>query len=330
MKLKIAAVLLITLCLAAGAAQAETVKITANNYDSLGWTKTLKTGPEPGQAVNFEMRSTTTPKYVGAVTCSPKKSQSNNLAWAGLSANLFEGRLLSEVTHFRIRTCGFEGDGSSWEPPSIYLQGSKDGLNQRNIRFLPYASTSRGASWTFYEYDLMGPNSKWFCMIDGTVRTWQQVLAAWPNWQFDSTVTTPLPSGQTFNVFNGCAINQEVTYGSSARGMVDWVEIGFSSGEFYRFDFGLEDYALNNAAAKDPVAGAMSSKAAFVVYGKILSSPAPGVDDFYIDDGSGSQVKVNAAAHGLSADVYVRAVGKLNNAVSPPELTASEVNVLYP
>lgn len=236
MKIRVALAVLVLLAFAA-AAGAVDVRISNSNYTNLGWTKTLKAGPETGQAVNFEMRTTTTPPNVEAITCSPKKSATNSLAWAGLSTNLFDGKAINTINHFRIRTAGFEGDGSSWEPPSIYLQISKDGLNQRNVRFLPYASYGRGTAWTFYEYDLIGANAKWFCMIDGVVRTWSSVLSTWPAAIFDSTVTTPLPSGQVFNVFNGCAINSEVTYGSSARGMVDWVEIGFTDGSFYKFDF---------------------------------------------------------------------------------------------
>lgn len=237
MKFKTLVFLAVCCLVLAGAASAETIYIWEDNYAALGWAKTVKTGPEPGGYVLFRSRGDTTPPYVPGVECAPKKSVANNLAWAGLGTNMFDGIRLDTITHFRIRTAGFEGDGTQWEPPSVYLQISKDGLNQRNIRFLPYASYGRGTKWAFYEYDLIGPNAKWFCMIDAQVRTWSQVLAAWPNAVFDTTVTTPLPSGQVFNIFDGCAINEEVKYGSSARGMVDWVEIGFSDGTFYRFDF---------------------------------------------------------------------------------------------
>ncbi len=237
MKTRLTAFVALCVLALAAVASAETIYIHEYNYASLGWTKTIRVGPEPGGYVSFRSRGDTIPPYTPGVECAPKKSQANNLAWAGLSTNMFDGLYLRDITHFRIRTAGFEGDGTAWEPPSVYLQISKDGLNQRNIRFLPYASYGRGTRWAFYEYDLIGENAKWFCMIDAQVRTWSQVLSAWPNAVFDSTVTIPLPSGQVFNVFDGCAINEEVKYGSSARGMVDWVEIGFADGTFYRFDF---------------------------------------------------------------------------------------------
>lgn len=237
MKVKIAFVAACLLLAAATSASAVTQYIWEGNFAALGWTRTLVTGPEPGQSCGFRADAGTNPPYVQGVHPSPKKSAINSLAWAGLGNNFFDGIRLDSINYFRIRTTGYEGDGSEWEPPSIYLQVSKDGTNQRNIRFLPYASYGRGTAKTFYEYDLIGANAKWFCMIDAVVRTWPQVLSAWPNAVFDSTVTTPLPSGMTFNVMDGCALNQEIKYGSSARGTVDWVEIGFTDGSFYRFDF---------------------------------------------------------------------------------------------
>ncbi|MGC8861780.1 MAG: PEP-CTERM sorting domain-containing protein [Armatimonadota bacterium] len=241
MKVKIAIAVVCLLFALATAASAVTQYIWETNFASLGWTRTLVQGPEPGQSCGFRGGPTypqgCLPDDAEGVHPSPKKSQSNSLAWAGLGNNFFEGRRLADINHFRIRTTGYEGDGSEWEPPSVYLQVSKDGTNQRNIRFLPYASYGRGTAKTFYEYDMIGPNAKWFCMVDAAVRTWSQVLTAWPNAIFDSTVTVPLPSGMSFNVMDGCAINQEIKYGSSARGTVDWVEIGFTDGTFYKFDF---------------------------------------------------------------------------------------------
>jgi len=145
-------------------------------------------------------------------------------------------------------------------------------------------------------------------------------------------VTTPLPSGQTFNVFNGCALNQEIQYGSSARGMVDWVEIGFSNGEFHRFDFSIPSYALNNRAATDSIIGAPGVQAHYfrhVVFGEIQATPAPGADYFYLDDGAGTLILVNAVGHGRSAGQYVRAAGFLSS-TAPPQLdcSASDISLL--
>jgi len=40
-----------------------------------------------------------------------------------------------------------------------------------------------------------------------------------------------------FNVFEGATLNENTKYCSSARGNVDWVEIGFADGTDYIFDF---------------------------------------------------------------------------------------------
>jgi hypothetical protein len=85
---------------------------------------------------------------------------------------------------------------------------------------------------------LLSPTAKWYSKIDGTIKTgWSQVLAISATLQFDSTVTTSVPGSNVFNVFNGCSQNGEIGYGSSARGMIDWVEIGFSGEESTIFDF---------------------------------------------------------------------------------------------
>lgn len=234
MKIRLALAVLVVLALAATTAYAATVRISEGNFATEDWTRTLVTGAETGQSCNF--RTDGTPATQG-VHPSPKKSASNQLSWAGLGMNAFDGRKLSTITTFKIRVMGYEGDGTAWEPPSIYIQASKDGLNQRNCRFLPYASYGRSGIGAYTTYDMIGASAKWFNMIDATVKTWSGYLASYPNAQFDSSVTTALPGGKTFNVMDGCAINQEIQYGSSARGTVDWVEIGFAGEEPTVFDF---------------------------------------------------------------------------------------------
>jgi hypothetical protein len=241
MRLKIAVAVVCLLFVVATAASAVTIDIMEDNFASLGWTRTLVTGAEAGQSCGFRGGPTNPqgclPDDPEGVHPSPKKSGTNQLSWAGLGTNMFDGVLMNTINYFHIRCTGYEGDGSSWEPPSVYLQASKDGTNERNIRFLPYASYGRGTAKTFYEYDMIGPNAKWFCYIDATVKTWAQCLSSWPSLQFDSTVTVSLPGGMVFNVMDGCGLNQEIQYGSSARGTVDWIDIGFTDGSFYRLDF---------------------------------------------------------------------------------------------
>lgn len=242
MKIRVVLAALVLLAFATAASAVE-VRISQSNYANLGWKITLRDGgAEPGQAVQWQQRTTTVPPGVEGLHCSPKKSLPNQLSWAGLSAQLFEGVWINDITHLKIRTAGFEGDGTSWEPPSLYLGLTNvAGTGNRSIRALPYASFGRGTAWTYYEYDLLSPNTKWFCYIDAVVYTgFAGVQGKWGNLRFAPASLlqgSQIWSGQNFNVFDGCALNQEITYGSSARGMVDWVEIGFSDGSFYKFDF---------------------------------------------------------------------------------------------
>ncbi len=67
-------------------------------------------------------------------------------------------------------------------------------------------------------------------------------------------------------------------------------------------------FALNNRAANDAIIGLVSSKYLFAAYGKV--SVVNG-QQFTIDDGSGTPIKVQAPYHGLSGGEYVRVRGTL-------------------
>lgn len=102
MKIRVALAILLVLAFTITTAYAATIRVSNANYVNLGWKKTLKTGAETGQAVSFDQRSTTVPPYVQEIVCSPKKSATNLLSWAGLSLQCFEGKFLSDVTVFKI------------------------------------------------------------------------------------------------------------------------------------------------------------------------------------------------------------------------------------
>ena len=97
------------------------------------------------------------------------------------------------------------------------------------------------------------------------------------------------------------------------------------------YDFEYADptpqYALNNKAAKDAVIANMKAKARFVIFGKVLATPAPAADCFYVDDGSGVQVRVNAISRTVQADQYIKAAGVLNRTKPPAELDSSEMDI---
>lgn len=97
----------------------------------------------------------------------------------------------------------------------------------------------------------------------------------------------------------------------------------------YDFEYAVPtpQYALNNKSAKDTIIASAKSKARFVIYGKVLADPPPGTDYFYVDDGSGVQVRVNAIGHTVSANQYVRASGVLNRVPTPAQLDSSGMDI---
>jgi hypothetical protein len=237
MKIRIALAILVVLVFAATTAYAATVRVSESNYAALGWTKALRNGgAEGGQSCNFRRDSGTDPAYVEGVQPICKKCNSTSLSWAsiGMSDSL-SGVALSTITYLRIRTSAWEGDGSSYEPASIYIMATKsDGVNSRNIQALPWQTFGRGTLKKFYEYDLL--NCNWIDSSTAAIRSWSAYLTAFPGAMFH-TGTFNIPGNQLFNVFQGATLNENTKYCSSARGTFDWVDIGFAGGEVTRFDF---------------------------------------------------------------------------------------------
>jgi hypothetical protein len=237
MRLKIAIAILCLLAFTAVTAYAATIRVSETSYADLGWKKTtVQNSTEVPYWPNFRSEGSTTPAYVESINVKPGKCQNaGRHNWSGISKNFAAGTLVSTITTFKIRTCSYQGSGTTYEPPSIYLGVSNDGVNDRCIRYLPWASTTRGNSYQYYEYDLADPNGKWYQHISGTVSTLSAILGAAPMLQFYTA--TALPGGDNFHVFNGSTQNQEDQYGNSTWGNVDWVEIGFADGSDYIYDF---------------------------------------------------------------------------------------------
>jgi len=236
MRFKIVIAILCILAFTAATAYAATVRISNSNYAGLGWVKgTRNGGAESGQGVSFRMDLSTTPSYVEGAQPMCKKCSSTSLSWASIGKNFTAGTLLSTITTLKIRTSGWEGDGSSWEPASIYIGCTKDGTNSRNIQALPWATYGRGTAKQFYEYNLLG-NCKWIDSSTAAIRTWTSTMATFTSLQFGFG-TFLVPGSQNFNVFQGATLNENTKYCSSARGTFDWVEIGFANGDDYIYDF---------------------------------------------------------------------------------------------
>lgn len=247
MKIRIALAVLVVLALAATTAYAATERVSESNFAANGWTRTIVNGGlQSGAACGFRSDSNTVPAYVEGLHPSPKSSDSTHLSWAGLGKNIVaNGTKLSTVTYLRIRTAGWEGDGASWEAPSICLNTYKDaGLNPRVIRFLPYRSyggrpTSPDATPDFVEYDAMSASAQWYNQGDGSIKTgWANVLAINAGMNFYSNPAgTVLPGNMQLNAFSGALQSNDVPFASSARGTIDWIDIGFAGVGTTRYDF---------------------------------------------------------------------------------------------
>lgn len=250
MRVKIAIAILCLLAFTAATAYATTIRVSDSNYANLGWKKTtiLAAGGEAGQQVGFRGPGQgTLPDNAEGVHPICKKTDSTHFNWASLSMNFANGIQLDTITTLKIRVTGYEGDGTSWEPPSVFLGVTKDGTNSRNLRALPYATYGRGTAKTFYTYDLLG-SCKWQDSSSALVRTWTSTMAWIPDARLDcqtkawetvtrTGVTWQTPSRNNFEIFEGATMNEDTKYSSSARGTVDWVEIGFADGTNYVFDF---------------------------------------------------------------------------------------------
>lgn len=81
---------------------------------------------------------------------------------------------------------------------------------------------------------------------------------------------------------------------------------------------------ITNHAALATATGEAKARYKFRLWGKVTAIDA---DSFTLDDGSGSPVKVLAAAHGLSNGNYAAATGLLDNTTSPPTLASSHRRV---
>ncbi len=338
MKLKIAVTALCLLACFVAAACAETIKIHEGNYAPLGWKKTIIPGREGPGYVRLWVRGDTTPPYVPGVECAPRGSGSGQFAWAGISTGMLANKDAKQINWFKLRTACYEGDGATFQPPTVRIVFYNGAGGYRSCTYLPWVSPNpRGTTWTFYEYDLLA-GGMWELYISNYPKyNWANLMALYPEARFctDAEVASEgTPGGQSFVVSSGCRDSHEMQFFNSARGMVDWVEIGFTDGTFYKLDFGAPDCAMNNRAATDPIIGTMGNGRYFrqVIFGRIVADPAPGTDYFYADDGAGTLVLVNAVGHGRSVGQYVRAAGFARYGAVPPvfDCTATDITELAP
>ncbi len=162
--------------------------------------------------------------------------------WAAISTANYAGVSASSITSLKMRVYGIEGDGGAWQPPTFMLAFAKapDNLSMRYAQWVPWADGTARASGSWQEYDAM-TDGEWFIPWTGArYPTFAAMVAATPGLVLatDAQVTQMygLASGaHSFNVGHFDWISNVNTYHDSARGVVDWFEVGVggSATRFY-------------------------------------------------------------------------------------------------
>ncbi len=221
-------VAVLVLAFAVSAASAGTVFMKLTDLPGNGWKVTAIEGPEAGTSVTEKLNLA----GANAFQFSPKRSVDNSLSWAGISTGSFAGIKASQITSLKIRNYGTEGDGAAWQPPTFQFafQKAADNPSNRVAIWLPWDGDARlPGQWN--EIDALTAGTWKIPNISGSYTNFAAMLAAQPNLVFatDVVCATWVPSGQSFNVASGAAFNEMNQYFSSARGCVDWFEVGIES-----------------------------------------------------------------------------------------------------
>ena len=221
-------VAVLVLAFAVSAASAGTVFMKLTDLPGNGWKVTAIAGPEAGTSVTEKLN------FAGAngFQFSPKRSVNDSRSWAGISTDQFAGIKASQITSLKIRNYGIEGDGSTWQPPTFQFafQKASDSASNRVAIWLPWDGDARlPGQWN--EIDALTAGTWKIPWVGKTYTNFAAMVAEYPGLVFatDAVCATWIPSGQSFNVASGSAYNEMNAYFSSARGVVDWFEIGIDT-----------------------------------------------------------------------------------------------------
>ncbi len=225
----VGAVLLLAMAVSSVPAAADaTVYMKLTDLPDNGWKVTTIVGAEPGTSVTEKL------DFAGAngFQFSPKRSINDGRSWAGISTDQFAGIRASQITTLKIRNYGIEGDGGSWQPPAFHFafQKSPTSASNRVAIWLPWEGNERlPGQWN--EIDALTAGTWKIPWVGKTYASFAAMLAEYPDLVFaaDDVCAAWIPSGQSFNVASGAAYNEMNQYFSSARGVVDWFEVGIDS-----------------------------------------------------------------------------------------------------
>jgi hypothetical protein len=172
---------------------------------------------------------------------------------AVISTAAFAGVSASSITALNIRVYGTEGDGTNWQPPVFVFPFAKapGNLSNRYAWWIPWTDGVARSPQTWQTYDALVDGTWYVPNVNVTKNTFAELLAAYPSMYFpsDADLATMgnFPAGaHSFNVgyvAGGTAFDAYVgKYSDSARGSVDWFEVGIN-GVTTRYDLGVPEPA---------------------------------------------------------------------------------------
>lgn len=328
MSIKFAVAVVCALALTIGQAGAVEAPIDMSlaDLEVNGWKVTVKEGPEPGASVTERLQDGTE-----GFQFSPKRSSNDNRPWAGISTGNYAGIKASQITTLKIRSYGLEGDGTNWQPPTFQLvfQKAPDNPSRREAVWLPWINQPRlPGQWN--EYDALTSGEWYIPWVGFRYASFAAMLAQYPDLMLvtDEMATSfGVPSGQSFNIAAGALYNETIQYFSSARGTVDWFEIGID-GDVTKYDFKmrvLPTVVITGANALEPIMNSAKNNFNFTVFGEVVDT------DYFtyltLDDGSNRTIKVLASEFIAAPGTFIKATGRLNNTADPPTVSSSAAKI---
>ena len=218
---------------------AATVYMEVGNLGTYGWNTVVVQDTQPRGAVTNRVQ--TGSNGLQFTNGDWNKTQG---CWAAISTANYAGVSASSITALNVRLWGHEGDGTDWQPPMLMFtfQKAPGNLSNRYAWWVPWSDGVARAPQTWQTLDALVDGSWVIPNVGGTYTTFAAMLAAYPDLLFpteaDLATMGGVPAGaHSFNLgFATSPFGSSVkTYTDSARGTVDWFEVGIS-GSVTRYD----------------------------------------------------------------------------------------------
>ncbi len=227
--------------LAASVAGAATIGMNTSQLGTYGWNSVVIADSGGRGAVGDRVQNGSN----GIQFTNGDKDKTNS-STAMISTANYAGVAASSITALNIRVWGHEGDGSDWQAPMFVFpfQKAPGNLSNRYAFWIPWSDGVARAPQTWQTYNALTDGTWYVPNVGATFLTFASMLTAYPLMIFptdtDLALMGKFPAGaHSFNVgyMDGGVdwVNYVGKYSDSARGTVDWFEVGIN-GETTRFD----------------------------------------------------------------------------------------------